>query len=419
VPLPVTQDSTPRPSPTPPPLSRGSSTEKEKETTPTLQSTTPPASANTKSNGSETTTPPGSPEKKEPSPPSSSAFAPRVSPATSGSSSSSSPSPPSALGLGRPASRPLRSSPLAGTPVVLEPAKPTVLTTSITQGPPVVKPRPASPKSPFGQLPPTFKAEPTAPVPTKAPETSAFKFGMQASSIFSQPQQGVTPVKTPPSAGSPSPTKTSSPVFLQPASVPVRSSQTFGTPSPTGMTTPGAFSAFKYPATPQQPPMMSAAAQSLTSPSAPFIFPGAAPVQNHAAPTTPVQQGVGNFGVRVTPPGAWGAPGQQTTSPQSSQAMPFQTPSMPARVTQPVQMQFENELQKSCYDLYMHMCNELIEVRPCHNERCRTLADSVILAAKVRAASRIDARAKTKFDGDSAYPFRCQCRVARAPCYGL
>ena len=46
-------------------------------------------------------------------------------------------------------------------------------------------------------------------------------------------------------------------------------------------------SPFKFQTAPAQPPVMSAAAQSLTSPSAPFIFPGAAPVQPQV-PITPV-----------------------------------------------------------------------------------------------------------------------------------
>ena len=101
--------------------------------------------------------------------------------------------------------------------------------------------------------------------------------------------------------------------------------------------------------------MMSAATQSPTLPSAPFIFPGATTAQTPAAPATPVQRGVRPFGARVTPLGVWGAPGQQVVSPQSPQHMQ-------ARAPPSVQMYFDNKLQKSCYELYMQVCNELIEV---------------------------------------------------------
>ena len=114
---------------------------------------------------------------------------------SSSSSSSSSSSPPSAQGLSHLASQPLHSSPLASIPVVSEVPKPTISTPFITQGPPVIKTRPASSKSLFGQLPPTFKVEPTAPVSTKAPETTAFKFGLPGTPIFSQPQLITTAVK--------------------------------------------------------------------------------------------------------------------------------------------------------------------------------------------------------------------------------
>ena len=358
VPLPASpamQDKTPRPSPTPPPLSRGPSIDK--DTTPKPKSSSPPCATEVQTKTTrESMTPPGSPD-KETSPPTSSVFAPKTSPTASGSSSSS-PSPSPVLGLGRPASRPIRSSPLANAPVISEPTK---HAPAVSQGPPVVKPRPASPKLPFGQMPPSFKVEPTAPVPTKAPETPTFKFGMPSSSIFSQPQQGTTPVKSPPTAGSTSPTKSSSPVFLQPAPpAPAKTPPTaVGAPSPTS----SVFSSFKYPATPTQPPTMSAAAQSLTSPSAPFIFPGAAPIQTQL-PSTPAQPSAGAFGTRFTPPGGWGTPGHtvpQMGSPQSPQTPPFQ-PHAPARMAPQVQMHFESELQKSCYELYTHMCNELAEV---------------------------------------------------------
>ena len=137
--------------------------------------------------------------------------------------------------------------------------------------------------------------------------------------------------------------------------VPARTPLIFGSPSLTGIATPSAFSAFKYPAASQQPPMISASAQLPASPSASFVFPGATAAQTCAAPATPVQQGVGLFSAKVTLPGVWGAPSQQVGSPQGPQ--PVQACAPPS-----VQMQSDNKLQKSCCELYMHVCNKLIEV---------------------------------------------------------
>ena len=355
-----TCDITPRVSPTPT-VSKEPSSDKE---TMSKSGSPSPSEVPVKAE-SETTTPPGSPEKKESPPPSSSLFSPKISPTVSASSStSSSPSP--ILGLGRPGTRPLRSSPLANPPVISEPIKPV---SSIMQGPPVVKPRPASPKLPFGQLPPSFK-EPTVPVPTKVPDMSTFKFGLSTSSVFSQ--QPVTPAK-PLVTGFPSPTVTAiPPVFSQPIATAAKATPpVVGSLSPTAAV-PGAFSPFKFQTAPAQPPVMSAAAQSLTSPSAPFIFPGAAPVQPQV-PTTPVQQTptvlAARFGQTAGRSGA-GLPPQQQGSPQSPQSPPFQTP-IQTRTQPQVQMQFDSELQKGCYELYMHTCNELSEVgQPsrCHGD---------------------------------------------------
>ena len=95
------------------------------------------------------------------------------------------PSPVSSIGLGRPSTRPLRSSPLANTPVSggdEEEVK--------GENSPSVKPRPASPKTPFGQwdtgskatspspaearlMPPPAKAEPLVDHAVKPPASSA------------------------------------------------------------------------------------------------------------------------------------------------------------------------------------------------------------------------------------------------------
>ncbi|KAK7032888.1 hypothetical protein R3P38DRAFT_2919513 [Favolaschia claudopus] len=117
----------------------------------------------------ESTTPPGSPE-KNPSPPTKTPLAAPIPVAPS----------PFGIGLGRPSTRPTRSSPLANAPVSGdEDAK---------QAQPTLKARPASPKSVFGVLPPQLKtesiedkAEPGGKPPRpKTPPLSALSFGSSA-----------------------------------------------------------------------------------------------------------------------------------------------------------------------------------------------------------------------------------------------
>ena len=104
----------------------------------------------------QSTTPPGSPDKNPVS--ESSVFAPK--PATPAASSVF------GLGIGHPSSRPTKSSPLAGAPTTGD-------TAPSNAG--ITKPRPASPKTPFGQFPaPVIQQEPTLPRTSPAPNASQF-----------------------------------------------------------------------------------------------------------------------------------------------------------------------------------------------------------------------------------------------------
>ncbi|KAJ6468466.1 hypothetical protein C8R45DRAFT_909556 [Mycena sanguinolenta] len=139
----------------------------------------------------ESTTPPGSPE-KNPSPP---AKTPLVAPVPVAPS-------PFGLGLGRPSTRPTRSSPLANAPVSGdEDAK--------EETPAALKPRPASPKPPFGSFTPPVKTESIAendgpaakPVRPKTPPLSALSFGFGSSAPKAPLNAGKIPL-----AGAPLPT---------------------------------------------------------------------------------------------------------------------------------------------------------------------------------------------------------------------
>ncbi|KAJ7116352.1 hypothetical protein C8R44DRAFT_792263 [Mycena epipterygia] len=126
----------------------------------------------------ESTTPPGSPEKKErpPQPPPKTPLAAPVPVAPS----------PFGIGLGRPSTRPTRSSPLATAPVSGEDDKEKTSEDEAT----LQKPRLASPKPLFGALPAQVKTESTEepkaapsakPVRPKTPPLSAFPFGSATS----------------------------------------------------------------------------------------------------------------------------------------------------------------------------------------------------------------------------------------------
>ncbi|KAI9454582.1 hypothetical protein BJY52DRAFT_1284294 [Lactarius psammicola] len=140
------------------------------------------------------TTPPGTPS-KEPSPPLS-LQTPLQQPTPTLPSPSLSPSPAAAIGFGRPNTRPLRSSPLANTPVSggdEEEVK--------GEKPASLKPHPASPRIPFGQwdggaMPPSpspAEVKPTPPQPAVEP--------LVDQSAKAKPP-AITRSKTPPLLGS-------------------------------------------------------------------------------------------------------------------------------------------------------------------------------------------------------------------------
>ncbi|KAF7330341.1 hypothetical protein MVEN_02472400 [Mycena venus] len=209
----------PSPSAVPLPPSRSPSSTPRSEAPPKVQvSESPTPSEDEESDDSEgrlstireeSTTPPGSPEKNS-SPPAKTPLAAPVPVAPS----------PFGLGLGRPSSRPTRSSPLANAPVSNDEDEETVKDEK-----PILKPRPASPKPIFGALPPQLKtesieekAEPAAKPPRpKTPPLSALSFGsstpkapLNATKIplagASLPAFPVPPKASPVTPASPSPT---------------------------------------------------------------------------------------------------------------------------------------------------------------------------------------------------------------------
>ncbi|KAF7306316.1 hypothetical protein MIND_00422800 [Mycena indigotica] len=164
----------------------------------------------------ESETPPGSPEKK-PTPPSAPLAAPV--PIT----------PSLGIGLGRPSTRPAKSSPLAAAPMSRDEAE------KLTP-----KARPASPKLPFGVLPPA-KTPDTTPKPSrpKTPPLSALSFA-------STPAPTLQETAKSPSEGLPLPTfpKLSSPILSTPSPSPAGPSSFFvglgiaKTPEPSAMSAP-------------------------------------------------------------------------------------------------------------------------------------------------------------------------------------
>ncbi|KAL0063673.1 hypothetical protein AAF712_009365 [Marasmius tenuissimus] len=193
---------------------------------------------------SETTTPPGSPEKKET----------RQSPSASPAPTSPSP----LLGIGRPSTRPSRSSPLAASAPLsgydeeTDPATPTA-----KEQPQLFsgnKPRPASPKTPFGT--PTAAPTPSAPAEesktTKRPKTPPLlsNFGLGGNSapnkpsLFGQPSAPAPLFGGQPSTSSTTPSLVASttPPAIRPTTAPPGPSPVarspFGTPGPSGAPAP-------------------------------------------------------------------------------------------------------------------------------------------------------------------------------------
>ncbi|KAJ7220027.1 hypothetical protein GGX14DRAFT_585136 [Mycena pura] len=169
----------PSPSAIPLPPSRSPSSTPHAEAPKISVSSTPTISEDEESDSSETSrlstireesaTPPGSPEKKERSPPQTQAQSPTRTPLAAPVPVVASPF---GIGLGRPSTRPTRSSPLASAPVSGDDDK---KSPEVEKS--VFKARPASPKPPFGALPAKAEDKRTPkPARPKTPPLSALSF---------------------------------------------------------------------------------------------------------------------------------------------------------------------------------------------------------------------------------------------------
>ncbi|KIK63689.1 hypothetical protein GYMLUDRAFT_40753 [Collybiopsis luxurians FD-317 M1] len=217
--------SSPEPTEIPLPPSRSLSNTPQPET-PKVDPTSPTTSDESDSSRlstirEESTTPPGSPIKSQP----------QESSAKAVSAPALINPPVSTLGIGRPSTRPTRSSPLANKPLTgndeIEEEEPEDKSAGN------LKPRPASPKTPFGAHPP--KSRSTSPEDSKVADAKRPKTPPLLSNFFSAPSTPrpaaatlptfATPSK-PPSAPAAPPPNTSSPSFPAPSS----SSSLFGQP---------------------------------------------------------------------------------------------------------------------------------------------------------------------------------------------
>ncbi|KAA1467361.1 hypothetical protein DENSPDRAFT_238123 [Dentipellis sp. KUC8613] len=278
------------------------------------------------------TTPPGSPA-KSPSP-----QPPLFQPAPNAPLPSPSPSPTFGIGLGRPSTRPLRSSPLASAPVSLQDEEGGEAGISA----PSTKPHPASPKTPFGQ----WKSPAVSPLDSK----SASPFSPLPAPVFTKPAPA-------------EPEKEAVKKEARPKIPPLLSA--FGKPSAPVFSPPSAFapaSAF--------PSASTSASTSAFSPSSTFAPPSAfsvpAPPKVPAMSMPPPSQ----FGSFAPPPppasvkteGAsafgFGAP------PVFKQPAPAPTPApAPAPAPAPVLPAPEKGMQEECANLVTVLQNELQELK--------------------------------------------------------
>ncbi|KAL5503904.1 hypothetical protein ACEPAH_7975 [Sanghuangporus vaninii] len=231
----------------------------------------------------ESMTPPGSPSQQSPFP------APKpVVPATSTGFG----------GFGLPGSRPTRSSPLAATPLAGEENKASPGNQASQTTAPIPKPRPASPRTPFGQVPgATGQQKPPVPIfpkPEESQRQSPAPFSAGTSALPLKPTHFVAPAQS---------TATSSSVF--------------------------------------RPPFSSAQNSSVSSPNAPFIMPPSAPAGPDGRPTSGLGIAAGITDFRG------GAAAAQQFSQPSIQPPP------------PVQTTFESGMQRECQNLYLAMEEEL------------------------------------------------------------
>ncbi|EIN05033.1 hypothetical protein PUNSTDRAFT_138214 [Punctularia strigosozonata HHB-11173 SS5] len=333
--------------------------EKEKSRSPTPKPAAPlatpdapkgaPASSATES----TTTPPGSPEKQGEvaSKPSIAAPTPINPMIATPDSTSKSPT----LGLGKPTTRPARSSPLANAPVV-NATKEDEQSPEFTS--PSSMPKPASPKTPFGVLPggPVTPAASTSPpkIPLFGslggqPVTPKSPSPKPAAGGFAMPTLPASASKTSSAASKPS--IFSSPLsFPSPSTDPTKTSPTIPQPTPpaSGLKLP-AFSGFPATTPPavQSPfskpisPAISAFAPTPSQASAPFNIP-------NLKPTTVATPPIGGF--------FSGAP-----TPSLSVPTPFVAPVSTIQEAKPPSV--EEGMQAECAYLYLTLTKELEDLR--------------------------------------------------------
>ncbi|KAH8117765.1 hypothetical protein DFH11DRAFT_857205 [Phellopilus nigrolimitatus] len=245
-----------------------------------------------------TTTPPGSPEKEEDV---AAVLVPRpVAPSLSPSNS---------LGLGRPSSRPARSSPLANVPVSSEDDKTLPGGQPSQSVPTFPKARPASPRKPFGQVAgSTVKQDSATPTISNVPGTQ------QPTSKTPPPFAGLntTPIK-PPQLGS---------FSLKPA-----------TPPPP----------FKV------PPGSTLSATTPPAGDVPFVMPSAT---STSAPIP--KSGISDVGAKT---------GQHTASSVIGGSSPVQQVARSPGQQIPLQTTFESSMQRECQTLYMTMLDEFEQLQ--------------------------------------------------------
>ncbi|KIJ52655.1 hypothetical protein M422DRAFT_26225 [Sphaerobolus stellatus SS14] len=302
VPLPASETPTPTSTPSTPKAADSSFFPPQPSTSP---SPIPTKSAEVIAAIDDTTTPPGSPEKS-----------PIVAPAPT-LPKPTTPSPASfGFGLGRPSSRPIRSSPLASAPVTT--AEETATDVTTTSKAPAAATEPTTPKTPTPKLaiPSLFT---TSATPPQEPTISA-------PSLSGTP----TPAATSPGATSPRP-KTPPPLFGKHAAA-ASSAEPAKAPAP---------SLFgQKPATPAVPAPSLFGQKPAAAPPTPSFF-GQKPT---GSPTTPSlfgrQQQPPPSNVAPPAPSAFGAPSpmgpQIPFGGKSAATSPFTTPNAPVKATVPL-----------------------------------------------------------------------------------
>ncbi|KAG7089627.1 hypothetical protein E1B28_011292 [Marasmius oreades] len=337
---------------------------------------------------SESNTPPGSPTKKNIATPQPTSVIASPVPAA----------PSSSLGIGRPSTRPSRSSPLAASAPLSGYDEDAEATTPKAKEPPqlpaIPKPRLTSPKPPFSVLLPASQSTSTDETKTKRPKTPPLlsNFGLGGNSAVAKPLLGQSsPFTLPPPS-----------VFGQPSSSSTASLPTLGKPSPS-------------PASPSSSPSSSTPpgsqpifGNSIPGPSGPVPFTTRAPAGSDSsssipspastAPRSPYGQplsaGSGTLSAQstvkngpsgslfsapsvkplmTTPPsttpaptlpgsglfGNSGAAGMLQKSPAPSGLPPAQSSQLPA----PSPIQYQEGMQQECVLLFASMAKELEDLR--------------------------------------------------------